>query len=224
MNRKTIPMKHPRRTAATIFAALLVATGVPHAATGGIDDAAADFSSSANPQGPWRYGWMPRDGGTFTLAGQYPTSGGIDRYEGGGQSFVGHNGTRRHQSFGTGSWPPGLLALHPGREGEVAVVRWTAARTGTVIVDAHYTRRDPVYPTTTDVRVRRRGVDVFSAELDGQRSQARFRSLVSVSEGDTLDFAVGWGRNRNYHGDTTGLALRIRWVESPADEPSVYPR
>jgi hypothetical protein len=177
------------------------------------DDAAADFSPLANPAGPWSWGWMPRGGGVFTRAQNYPSNAHVDVWRGAGGSMVLYNRTSRLQSLGTGTWPPRQLGLHPGEGGEWAVVRWTAQRAGVVRVVAAFTRRDHAYPTTTDVHVLRDGAPVFEGALDLHRSRAPFESLASVRAGLALDFAVGWGANQRWHGDSTGLDVRIAWVQ-----------
>jgi hypothetical protein len=179
------------------------------------DDVARDFSTSSNPAGPWSWGWMPSIAEGFKRAtGSYPSAANVDRWTGDGEATMFMNRTARVQTLGTGVFMPGQLTLHPGKQGQLAAVRWTAARAGIVRVDATFTRRDYAYPTTTTAWVLRQGREVFKAELNAHRARAGFGSLVSVREGATLDFAVGVGANGNWAGDSTGLAVRITWQDA----------
>jgi hypothetical protein len=191
-----------------ILAVLLTALALTLPALG--DDVAEDYRA-VNPNGPWRFGWTAALGGPFALMDGFPAPGHIDQWRGGGGGMVLFNRTARPQSLATATLPPGTLALHPGQQGQIAVVRWTAPRAGLVRVQAQFSRRDASYPTTSDVHVLREGTSVFDAMLDTQRERAAFVSLVSVRVGTTLDFAVGRGANADWAGDSTGLALRIEW-------------
>lgn len=185
------------------------------------DDVARDFSASTNPAGPWTWGWMPSIAEGFKRAtGSYPSASYVDRWTGDGEATLYMNRTTRIQTSGTGVFMPGQLTLHPGKQGQLAAVRWTAMRTGTVRVDATFTRRDYAYPTTTTAWVLRQGQEIFRAELNAHRGRAGFGSLVSVREGATLDFAVGVGANGNWAGDSTGLALRISWQDASETDVS----
>jgi hypothetical protein len=211
--RALVATRNLGRCARSAFLALALATAVLAATAG--DDVARDFSASSNPAGPWTWGWMPSIAEGFKLAtGNYPSAAHVDRWTGDGEATLYMNRTARVQTSGTGVFMPGQLTLHPGRHGQLAAVRWTAARTGIVRVEATFTRRDYAYPTTSTAWVLRQGREVFKAELNAHRSRAGFGSLVSVRAGATLDFAVGFGANGNWAGDSTGLAVRITWQDA----------
>ncbi len=107
------------------------------------------------------------------------------------------------------TWSPGQLAFHPGRDGEYAVVRWTAPDEGDVDLSAVFT--SIAERATTDVHVLHNGRGLFDAGInvqDGGAEQA-FRKTLAVRAGDTLDFVCGFG-NGNYGADTTALAIAIK--------------
>lgn len=174
-------------------------------------DAAADFYVEALGDSAWRYGWSAALGGEFQPSKSYPSLDWVDRWAGRGEASVGRNGTARLQSGGTAVIPPGTFVLHPGSAGEYAVTRWTAPASGRWRLDAVFDRRDHAYPTTTDVHVLRNGAAVFDAAIDRQHARAPFRSELSLRNGDTVDFAVGWGANRSWNGDATGLHAVFTW-------------
>jgi Ca2+-binding RTX toxin-like protein len=79
---------------------------------------------------------------------------------------------------------------------------------------------DFVGPTTTDVHVLHNGVSLFDGVVNGYGpgSGPSFSGNVSVTAGDTIDFAVGYGPDGNCYFDTTGIAATIT---TPAPAPVV---
>jgi len=67
----------------------------------------------------------------------------------------------------------------------------------------------------------KRGDTLFSADIDGYGGDPAFHPVVGrtpvatyagtfdLQAGDTVDFAVGYGSNRNHYNDTTGLSARF---------------
>jgi len=107
------------------------------------------------------------------------------------------------------TWSPGQLAFHPGRDGEYAVVRWTAPEEGKIDFSAIFTTI--AEHATTDVHVLHNGQSLFDAGInvrDGGPEQ-KFHQEIAVRAGDTIDCVCGFG-NGNYGADTTALAMAIK--------------
>jgi len=107
------------------------------------------------------------------------------------------------------TWAPGQLAFHPGRDGEYAVVRWTAPAAGELTVSATFTTI--AERATTDVHVLHNGRPLFQGFINvGEGGpEAQFQQAVRAEAGDTIDCVVGFG-NGNYGADTTALAVAIK--------------
>lgn len=118
------------------------------------------------------------------------------------------NGTRHViQALGI-TWSPGQLAFHPGREGEYAVVRWTAPsddRVGLSVVFSSIAKR-----ATTDVHVLHNGKPLFDGLINVKDAgpEQKFGASLTVETGDTVDCVCGYG-NGDYGADTTALAVMI---------------
>jgi hypothetical protein len=122
---------------------------------------------------------------------------------------VTHNDTGHViQMFGI-TWQPGQMAFHPGRNGEYAVVRWTAPEDGKVEFSAVY--KSIAEAATTDLHVLHNGKALFDGviNLEGKGPEAGFSSAIVVKAGDTLDSVCGWG-NHDYGADTTALAVSVK--------------
>ncbi|MFH1267807.1 MAG: sugar-binding domain-containing protein, partial [Planctomycetota bacterium] len=106
------------------------------------------------------------------------------------------------------AWEPGRLALHPGRDGEYGVVRWTAPAAGDYEVSAVFT--SIAERATTDVHVLHNGRSLFGSfvNLEECGMETNFAGKLSVANGDTMDCAVGFG-NKFYGADTTALDVKI---------------
>jgi hypothetical protein len=116
------------------------------------------------------------------------------------------------------AWPPKQVCLHPGEKGEYSVARWTAPTSGRCEVRAAFTGR-PKSPATTDVHVLHRGRPLFESLLNlrGQPNAASYSGTIEVSQGDTVDFAVGYG-NQSYGSDTTGLEASLQYESGASFE------
>jgi len=191
------------------LAALLGAFNLPVAAA----DARNDFSIASNPNGDWSYGYSATLGGPFqTLTNRVTTAGNAYWYGpnpplGGGPGYpiVGY----------VPSMPATSLLLHPGQNGEYALLRWTSPLTGVADVAVTFAVGDS-RPTTTDVHVLLNGVALFSGPIDGSNPSKAFSQSLSVSNGDKLDFAVGFGANGNYLFDSTLLTATVSAVPEPS--------
>ncbi|MEG3843491.1 type II toxin-antitoxin system HicA family toxin [Microcoleus sp. herbarium14] len=179
-------------------------------------DVAADFSGTNNPNGVWSYGWALTLRSPFVLSSTPRVREGLDSWWGNrapdGNPGVYHNATGSPIVLGTTTrFEPGQLALHPGPNGEYGLVRWRAPEAGNISIASIFTGLNFVGPTTTDVHILHNNQSIFDNFVEGfgDDSAVRFDRNLAVLQGDTIDFAVGFGRNRTYYHDTTGLALTI---------------
>ncbi len=108
------------------------------------------------------------------------------------------------------TWTPGRMSFHPGRDGEYAVVRWTAPADGRIELEAAFA--SIAERATTDVHVLHNGRAMFGGFINVKSGgpECKFRHALDVKKGDTLDLACGYG-NGNYGADTTGLSCTIRY-------------
>ena len=106
---------------------------------------------------------------------------------------INHNGTD-YTVRGLGiTWEPGQLGLHPGREGEPAVLRWTAPEAGKVDLSATF--KSIAIKATTDVHI------LHNGKSDIRRNDQRRRQWPPDV---VFEEAVGRGRRPG------GLRGRLR--------------
>jgi hypothetical protein len=175
----------------------------------------ADFSASENPRGVWTYGYKASDGSNFTRYTKNdlpPYSDGLLRWSSGSspEPMVAYNATGGQAlSYLTINHPPDVLNLHPGPAGQKSVVRWTAPFSGTVTIQGKFRGID-THGTTTNVAVAHNSTrTLFSGNINGYGAEAPFLITKAVAAGDTIDFSVGYGSNRNYYNDSTGLSATM---------------
>jgi hypothetical protein len=196
---------------------------LPHAFADSISifDVAADFSHADNPTGVWSYGWSLNLGSPFILSTDARVREGLDTWRGNrvvdGNPAAYHNGTGSSILLGGSAlYESGQFGLHPGPGGEYGIVRWTAPASGTVAIDSVFVGQD-LFGTTTDAHILYNGsVAAFASLVEGfgDSSEVFSRIVMTVLLGDTIDFAVGFGRNRTYSNDSTGLEASIT-LDSP---------
>lgn len=187
-------------------------------------DLAADFTTAANPNGVWSYGYSTTLGGSFVLHTStspnptyYST---IDNWHtdlGYGMPAVLRNSTAGTVTNDTGTavLTAGQLASHPGYSGQFSVVRFTAPAAGLFNVSGSFLGAD-IVGTTTDVHILLNGGAIFNGAVSGfdAGSGPSFNSDWSLAMGDTLDFVVGWG-NGNFDFDSTAISAVITQVPEP---------
>ncbi len=107
------------------------------------------------------------------------------------------------------TWQPKQLALHPGPKGEYSVVRWTCPAAGEYTMEATFA--GIAESATTDVHVLHNGRSLHDGLINvkDHGNVSECTKILTLAQGDTLDFAVGFG-NGFYGGDTTALSARIR--------------
>jgi len=180
----------------------------------GAFDVSADFSIATNPNGVWSYG-ATRTPGSLSLYTQIFTT---------GNNFDGwHLASGIPESLGApavvknlldvpnslnGTYPPHQVAFHPGGNGELAVVRFTAPATADYRIDSALgggdagTKRVHVFQGTTEL---------FQQVVGPPAPFVTSRRLAS---GDTVDFAVD--PFDNFFGDTTFVSATITPVSGGA--------
>jgi PEP-CTERM motif len=177
--------------------------------------AAGDFSASSNPNGAWSYGsstslasaFIPSSIPTNNYAG-LSLDGWLGTSDGSGTPYILHNATAHNVTNQVTVYQPGQLAQHPGAQDQYSVVRWTAPFSGTFSINATFSGLS-LAGDTADVHILLDGISIFNSTVTGSPSPASFSTIGSLSAGDRIDFAVGFGSNGDNHDDTTGLSATI---------------
>lgn len=177
-------------------------------------DAAADFSGSASSgiAGAWSYGSFGSSiHGPFLAFDAFTDYSGYAAWSYGDRSVqIGRAGAA---NFASGSVivPARALNASPGPGGQYAVLRFTAPAAGSYAIDAGFWGNDFAGPTTTDVHVLARGASVFDGAVQsyGRSNGLAWSDTLALSVGDTVDFAVGFGANRTWNYDNTGLSASV---------------
>jgi hypothetical protein len=177
-------------------------------------DAVRDFSIISNPNGVWSYGWQSCLGSslnlyTMTDTTTFPGMSAWLVFGGFVQPLVAHNDTSHTNCFATVCVPPTYLDVHPGFD-QVSVVRWTAPSSGRFAVQGAVAGLDFQYPTTTTFYEMLNSHRIlFTATIDSYESPVFFQDVLTVSAGDTVDFAVDFGQDGNDTGDSTGIQFKV---------------
>jgi len=113
----------------------------------------------------------------------------------------------------TGSAPIATLeanqvSLHPGFGGFFCVIRWRAPKAGSYTLTGDFKGLDEK-PTTSDVYIYKNGEKLWWDFVNDYQRPHQFSTKVSVKKGDSIDFIVGYGQDKQIYNDTTGLAARI---------------
>lgn len=208
-----------KREAGWAGAALWLASFGTAAATA---DFAADFSSAANRNGAWTYGYAASPGAAPSLSttlSSYGAGGVIKAWSPSGTFWptVGVNTSGASASFGGGdvvTLDAGEGLLHPGPQGHYAAVRYTVQTPVLATLAVAFEGVDAV-GTTTDFHVLRNGIQIFGGLINDYKVRQSFSQSYQFSAGDTLDIAVGWGSNANFNDDSTGFTMTLAPVPEP---------
>ena len=179
-------------------------------------DSVKDFSIISNPNGVWSYGWQSPLGSPLNLytVTDTTTVSGISAWLRSGRFItnnpcVAHNDTSDEICFIGICIPPSYLLSHPGPNNEVSVVRWTAPSSGRFCVQGAVAGLDNKPTTTSFYEVLNSNRILFSATIDSYKSPVLFHHVLTVSAGDTVDFAVDFGQDGNYFNDSTGIQFKV---------------
>jgi PEP-CTERM motif len=204
-----------------------VAVGLAHGAHAQTTfDVADDFSLTGNPNGSWSYGYSTTLTGSLVLNPISTTISGVDFWGMSSGSIFAidpssfHNPTQSVITLSGLPVQPGQFAFHPGPNGEYEKARLTLSSAGDYSISGSFAGAAP-NGTTTDVHILLNGVSIFDGVVNGfgAGTGPSFSLTRSLSAGDALDFAVGYGANLNYISDTTTLAAEIT---TAVPEPSTF--
>ena len=194
-------------------------------------DVERDYSTNANPAGPWSYGYKGSVDGTFTLLPYslvqvYGPNHIIHRWLKAGAASppsVNRNiGTVNSISDGgAGNIPPGVVWYGPGNTAADAfgAIRLTipAGHAGLYRLEtAVRTYLDGPPSGDTDFHVVKNGVELFGQFMPGD-SATGYTNTISFAEGDTLDFLVGRGQDNNSF--ASGLKIKAKLTQFPLQPP-----
>ena len=196
-------------------------------------DATFDFQTASNPWAYWTYGYVDFNGQYFELFNMCQSvSAGVNRwiYSGDESSggYVGLNASGSIFNGLGGTVEPGSLFMHPNNSGNKPTIRWTSPMSGMMLIHAKFSGRTTA-PTTTDGNIFVNGTSIFSGFVNGfagtAAKQYKDASGVSpvvetwqfqnINAGDTVDFSVGYGENKNYGWDLTAVAADIQESTPP---------
>jgi hypothetical protein len=209
----------PKHLKAAQILGLLFALCLLGSARALADGIAGSFSIiNGNPNGAWTYGSL--SGSTFTPFTLPAALSGTSGYwtTSGFPEVIGNNTGAYYNSAPSSTWdlPNDMLLLHPDSNGIESDVRWTAPSAGLYSIAGLFEGLDFVYPTTTDVHILLNGSSLFSDNISTYHVPSNFSLVESLNSGDTIDFAVGYGTDGNYFGDSTGLTGSITSTPEPA--------
>jgi hypothetical protein len=186
--------------------------GIGDVCDGPVYDLAADFSAVRNPNCIWSYGWSASRGSTFILAtnsleilNAFGHMKGWAPYADVGSPVLALTDYNHPTLF----VPRGTVNIHPGPLGENSVVRWTAPSAGTYTIQGWFKGNDFAYPTSSDVTILHGTTEIFTGIINSYNVPVNFCLTVQVNAGDTIDFTIGYGSNRDYFGDSTGISATI---------------
>jgi hypothetical protein len=205
--------------------ALGVGAGAAHATT---YDLAADFSTAANPNGVWSYGYEDTLGGAFHL---YPNVVAPAGFPGWGDTSVPgfstysvpsdfHNPTGAPVTGGTITLAAGQAAFHPGEADQISLYRFTAPASGTYALSASFAGGDNSGNTRTTVTILKDNIPVYTGNVlgDGPGSVISTAQTLTLGAGDTVDFGVGQYLGQFFY-DTTTISAQLSSV-APIPEPA----
>ena len=212
-------MKIPAKILLSALAASVAGAASAYAAAG-------DFSiANGNPNGVWSYGYAPTLTGAMVLDTQTATGGPLEAWQGAiasdGNPSVVKNTSGSSYTPGTNTWLPYQMIQHPGPNGEVSIVRFTAPAAGSYALLASFIGQDG---TSTDVHVFKNGASIFDGAINGYGNATGYASIVLLGMGDTLDLRVGFGSNGTFYNDSTGTGLSVQAVPEPASMAGPRPR
>lgn len=190
-------------------------------------DLASDFSASANPNGPWSFGWMSSNSVFFPYSTQFAAyglalkewRGTFPSNDGSAPPDVMLNPTDAAIIVSDTTWLPHQVTFHPGKNGEQSVIRWTSPLAGTVRLEAAFEGRSGF--ATSGIEIYRNNDMLFSGVVSGtgEASRISLNTNLAVQVGSLIDFRVNYG-NGNWTSDTTQISALIISVPEPLLEIS----
>jgi hypothetical protein len=198
----------------------------------------ADFSLHDNPHKAWQFGYSE----TNSLASnQFRIDQHVDDLHPigfwhpavnngpgpGYYPYVAFNSTQQTQYGSSNGWAAraGEVAMEASRAGQYSMVRFTAPVAGPYKVSARFAGIH-FGLSTTDVHVMHNDSSLFDADIEGYGGDPAFHKVeganptaaysgdINMKAGDTLTFAVGYGKNKTNFGDTTGLFAQVILIKN----------
>jgi hypothetical protein len=181
----------------------------------GTYDVAADFSTNANPNGVWSYGYATTLGGSLILYtnNSYSTASVIgwwqDIYLGAPGLFYNTTDHATTAGDGTPNLAPHQACFHPGPNNEYCIYRFTAPAAGNYQLQAAFVGAD-IVGTSSDVHVLVNDSPIFDGLVNGfgPGTGPSFNTNLMLQANDRVDFAVGYGGN-NFFYDSTGIQATL---------------
>ncbi|MGO9462688.1 MAG: hypothetical protein ACLQIB_47215 [Isosphaeraceae bacterium] len=215
--------------AVALFLALVVGAARPAAAQ---YDPSTAFSPTSNPNGVWSYGFenvpvgspfnlltvptpVPASPGPFISSWQTPTFGTLGVLD---------NGLPVPQTVNTGVdfaiYQPGMLAMHPGPNDQLAIVQFTAPANGFYTIQGTFEAIDTSM-VSTSVYLLFNNVTIASGVVPpAYLAQVPLSSpSLFLAAGDTLAYAVGGGP---FHDTTALINAEVSPASSIIPEPSSF--
>jgi hypothetical protein len=209
-------------------------------------DLGSEFSPQKNPNGVWEYGYsaaLSLDPGEFRLD-HYSNQGvpvsfwhpeHTDQPGPGYYPYVAGNSAGKTSFGSSNGWAVRAdeIAMEGSNSGQYSIVRFVAPQTGSYAVSAKFAGIH-FGLSTTDVHVLLNGSSLFAADIEGYGGDPGFHAITGASptadyagtlklkRGDTVTFAVGYGRNKTNYGDTTGLIVHVTLLGA-SSEPNTEP-
>jgi len=178
-------------------------------------DAVRDWSPQSNPNGTWSYGFTAFWGMPFQFDDLSGSNwAGVSAWwpsQVGPPPDVSHNDTKKQICGETWCIPPKYLHLHPGPNGEISVLRWTAPASRTYVFRVKFEGLDWAFPTsTTFYAVQDSQAVLLEAPINSYKLVSKWNPKpMKLTQGENIDFMVDWGQDGNYFGDSTGVAVKI---------------
>ncbi len=160
---------------------------------------ATDWSSTANPNGQWSYGWVDATSGAFSPYNVHP----YQQYWYPGQSYwcvgqdlYGYGNANKNLATGT-------VVFYNGGSARRTTARWASNATASVYIWATFTASsNGTYYNPIRCAVRRNGIEQF-ATTSSYNNTLRIAGSISVNAGDSLDICTGavpgaTGQTQNY--------------------------
>ncbi len=200
------------------FAAIALLLIVSPAASAQTWNAVKDFSLASNPNGVWSYGSLTKYGAPLTLytttcTNLFGLPDSAWATQGCNTPYVLHNDSSQPICFETICVPPDYFQLDIGNNGAgpfISVVRWTAPQSGTFTIYGSVEGLDWFAPTHTDLRViYNSNKELLKVAIDSYESPVDFYRQLTVSSGDTIDFAMN-GLDGNWSFCSTGIQFGVR--------------
>jgi hypothetical protein len=205
-------------------------------------DLSADFSLQKNPNRVWQYGYSAAqslDPMDFRLDESkdemvpvgfwHPAS---NQGPGPGYyPYIAYNRSKKTEYGSRNGWAAraGQIAMEASNTGQYSIVRFVVSGNGTYKISARF---EGIHfgLSTTDVHVTHNGRSLFEADIDGYGGDPAFHKIegasptasysgrVELKPHDTIDFAVGYGKNHTHFGDTTGLFAEVELVAADPED------